>query len=56
MFAPTPKQQAAISSQRVQGRVWKYGDGVNTDVIFPKSAPRPTQPAGLFEYQLAGQP
>lgn len=29
--------QSAISNQQstIAGRVWKYGDGVNTDVIFP---------------------
>ena len=29
--------QSAISNQQstIKGRVWKYGDGVNTDVIFP---------------------
>lgn len=29
--------QSAISIQHstIKGRVWKYGDGVNTDVIFP---------------------
>ncbi len=29
--------QSAISNQQsvISGKVWKYGDGVNTDVIFP---------------------
>jgi 3-isopropylmalate/(R)-2-methylmalate dehydratase small subunit len=29
--------QSAFSNQQstIKGRVWKYGDGVNTDVIFP---------------------
>jgi 3-isopropylmalate/(R)-2-methylmalate dehydratase small subunit len=29
--------ESAISNQQstIKGRVWKYGDGVNTDVIFP---------------------
>ena len=28
-------RQSAISNQQSIGKVWKYGDGVNTDVIFP---------------------
>jgi 3-isopropylmalate/(R)-2-methylmalate dehydratase small subunit len=24
-----------VSQSKLQGRVWKYSDGVNTDVIFP---------------------
>ena len=29
--------QSAIRNQqsKIVGKVWKYGDGVNTDVIFP---------------------
>lgn len=36
--APPPPETTApapTSGQRLTGRVWKYGDNVNTDVIFP---------------------
>ena len=36
-----------------QGRVWKYGDGVNTDVIFPgKYTYTVTDPAEMARYAL----
>ncbi len=33
--APTPAMASSASGHRLTGRVWKYGDDVNTDVIFP---------------------
>jgi len=33
MTSPNPKSK--IQNPKSKGRVWKYGDGVNTDVIFP---------------------
>ncbi|MCK4570327.1 3-isopropylmalate dehydratase small subunit [Candidatus Bipolaricaulota bacterium] len=36
-----------------QGRVWKYGDDVNTDVIFPgKYTYQPMEPAEMAEHAL----
>ena len=41
------------AAQKIQGRVWKYGDGVNTDVIFPgKYTYTVTDPADMAQYAL----
>ncbi len=45
--------QSPISLLHIQGRVWKYGDGVNTDVIFPgKYTYTVTDPAELAQHAL----
>jgi 3-isopropylmalate/(R)-2-methylmalate dehydratase small subunit len=37
----------------IHGRVWKYGDGVNTDVIFPgKYTYTVTEPSEMAQYAL----
>jgi len=37
----------------MEGRVWKYGDDVNTDVIFPgKYTYQPMEPAEMAEHAL----
>jgi len=37
----------------IEGRVWKYGDDVNTDVIFPgKYTYQPLEPAEMAEHAL----
>jgi 3-isopropylmalate/(R)-2-methylmalate dehydratase small subunit len=37
----------------IKGRVWKYGDDVNTDVIFPgKYTYQPMQPAEMAKHAL----
>jgi 3-isopropylmalate/(R)-2-methylmalate dehydratase small subunit len=37
----------------IEGRVWKYGDDVNTDVIFPgKYTYKPMQPAEMAEHAM----
>jgi 3-isopropylmalate/(R)-2-methylmalate dehydratase small subunit len=37
----------------IEGKVWKYGDDVNTDVIFPgKYTYKPMQPAEMAEHAL----
>lgn len=42
-----------ISNLHLQGRVWKYGDGVNTDVIFPgKYTYTITDPAEMARHAL----
>ena len=39
--------------QLIKGRVWKYGDGVNTDVIFPgKYTYTVSDPAQMAQYAL----
>ncbi len=41
------------NNQLIRGRVWKYGDGVNTDVIFPgKYTYTVTDPAQMARYAL----
>jgi len=41
------------AAQKIRGRVWKYGDGVNTDVIFPgKYTYTVTDPADMAQYAL----
>lgn len=46
-------QFAIHNSQLISGRVWKYGDGVNTDVIFPgKYTYTVTDPADLAKHAL----
>jgi 3-isopropylmalate/(R)-2-methylmalate dehydratase small subunit len=38
---------------KIQGRVWKYGDGINTDVIFPgKYTYTITDPAEMAQHAL----
>src|SRR5512147_1158734 len=47
------KPQSLIPALRLGGRVWKYGDGVNTDVIFPgKYTYTVTDPAEMARYAL----
>jgi 3-isopropylmalate/(R)-2-methylmalate dehydratase small subunit len=42
-----------MSAETQSGRVWKYGDGVNTDVIFPgKYTYTVTDPAEMAQYAL----
>jgi 3-isopropylmalate/(R)-2-methylmalate dehydratase small subunit len=49
----TQSQSAIHNSQSISGRVWKYGDGVNTDVIFPgKYTYTVTDPAEMAQYAL----
>jgi 3-isopropylmalate/(R)-2-methylmalate dehydratase small subunit len=37
----------------IEGKVWKYGDDVNTDVIFPgKYTYKPMQPAEMAQHAL----
>lgn len=41
------------NSANIQGRIWKYGDGVNTDVIFPgKYTYTITDPAIMAQHAL----
>jgi 3-isopropylmalate/(R)-2-methylmalate dehydratase small subunit len=41
------------NSKLITGRVWKYGDGVNTDVIFPgKYTYTVSDPAEMAQYAL----
>ena len=43
----------ATQQRQSTGRVWKYGDGINTDVIFPgKYTYTITDPAGLAQHAL----
>jgi 3-isopropylmalate/(R)-2-methylmalate dehydratase small subunit len=42
-----------VSQPKLQGRVWKYGDGVNTDVIFPgKYTYTVTDPVEMAQHAL----
>ncbi|MFQ5611301.1 MAG: 3-isopropylmalate dehydratase small subunit [Anaerolineae bacterium] len=42
-----------MSTDSIRGRVWKYGDGVNTDVIFPgKYTYTVSDPAEMAQYAL----
>ena len=42
-----------VSKPKLQGHVWKYGDGVNTDVIFPgKYTYTLTDPAEMAQHAL----
>jgi 3-isopropylmalate/(R)-2-methylmalate dehydratase small subunit len=53
MSVTTQKQQAVMNRQHIRGRVWKYGDGVNTDVIFPgKYTYTVTDPAEMVQHAL----
>jgi 3-isopropylmalate/(R)-2-methylmalate dehydratase small subunit len=46
-------QSTTHNPQLISGRVWKYGDGVNTDVIFPgKYTYTVTDPAEMAQYAL----
>jgi len=46
-------QLTTHNSPLIGGRVWKYGDGVNTDVIFPgKYTYTVTDPAEMARYAL----
>ncbi len=39
--------------QKIRGKVWKYGDGINTDVIFPgKYTYTVSNPADMAQYAL----
>jgi 3-isopropylmalate/(R)-2-methylmalate dehydratase small subunit len=47
------KMSAVIPNEQLSGRVWKYGDGVNTDVIFPgKYTYTVTDPAKMAQHAL----
>lgn len=49
----THSQFTIHNAQLISGRVWKYGDGVNTDVIFPgKYTYTVTDPAEMAQYAL----
>jgi 3-isopropylmalate/(R)-2-methylmalate dehydratase small subunit len=46
-------QPSPPNKNLIHGRVWKYGDGVNTDVIFPgKYTYTVTEPAEMAQYAL----
>ncbi|GAB4443124.1 MAG: 3-isopropylmalate dehydratase small subunit [Anaerolineae bacterium] len=49
----THSQPTIHNTQVISGRVWKYGDGVNTDVIFPgKYTYTVTDAAEMAQYAL----
>jgi 3-isopropylmalate/(R)-2-methylmalate dehydratase small subunit len=44
---------AQASDKKIKGKVWKYGDGINTDVIFPgKYTYTISDPAELAQHAL----
>lgn len=46
-------RKSKIENRKLSGRVWKYGDGVNTDVIFPgKYTYTVSDPAEMARYAL----
>jgi 3-isopropylmalate/(R)-2-methylmalate dehydratase small subunit len=50
---PHPIPHNPYPTSHIQGRVWKYGDGVNTDVIFPgKYTYTVTDPAEIAQHAL----
>jgi 3-isopropylmalate/(R)-2-methylmalate dehydratase small subunit len=40
---------------KYSGRVWKYGDGINTDVIYPGVYLEATDPKEMARYAMTGQ-
>ena len=50
---PTQNPKSKIENPKSTGRVWKYGDGVNTDVIFPgKYTYTISDPAEMAQHAL----
>ncbi len=45
--------KSAVGNPKLRGRVWKYGDGINTDVIFPgKYTYTVSDPDEMAQYAL----